>query len=216
MQAPVDAPEISALSQIRRNRIAAANMDLMFKEIFTWRTVQTDPHFGNFKIRLGSDREIDKIVLLDFGAVRKFPKRYIKPFSELVEAALNRDEEALWNAGHLLGFLREDDAPDSLKVFSKLCFAATEGFEEKYVSPKQDGSDEGSSPYVWGSTDIIERLTLLARDAVFAFRLRPPPREAIFLDRKMVGTYFLLSQLGLRMGPRHLLKSYLDESTSDD
>ena len=32
--------------------------------------------------------ENDKIILFDFGATRKFPKRYIDPFSKLISSSL--------------------------------------------------------------------------------------------------------------------------------
>ena len=209
--ASVDSQEILDLDPSRRNLIAAAAMELMFKEIFDWRMVQTDPHFGNYKIRLANDSKgPDKIILLDFGAVRKFPKKYIEPFAKLVNSALNQDISSTISAGRELGFLRDKDGEDVLTLFAKICFTAIEGFNEEFSSPSYDGSDEGSNPYLWGQTDIIERLTELAKNAVFTFKLRTPPREAIFLDRKMIGMYTIMAQLKLRMGPRKLLQKYLE------
>ncbi|NRA45287.1 MAG: AarF/ABC1/UbiB kinase family protein [Oligoflexales bacterium] len=209
--APVDGQEILDLDPKRRNRIAAAAMELMFKEIFEWRIVQTDPHFGNYKIRLNNDPQAqDKIILLDFGAVRKFPKKYIEPFAKLVKSALAQDPVKNIEAGRALGFLRDKDGEDVLNLFSKICFTAIEAFNEEFASPSLDGSDEGPNPYLWGQTDIINRLTELAKNAVFTFKLRTPPREAIFLDRKMIGMYTFLAQLKLRMGPRNLLQKYVE------
>ena len=209
--APVDGKEVLELDSKRRNRIAAATMDLMFKEIFEWRIVQTDPHFGNYKIRLSKDSQTpDKIILLDFGAVRKFPKKYIQPFAKLVKSSLEQDVEKNIDAGRALGFLREKDNEDVLSLFSKICFTAIEAFNEEFASPSLDGSEEGPNPYLWGETDIIDRLTELAKNAVFTFKLRTPPREAIFLDRKMIGMYTFMTQLKLRMGPRKLLQKYVD------
>lgn len=207
---PLDASQIADLSQDRRNRIAASFMELMFREIFEWRMVQTDPHFGNYKIRLAdSNCEHDRILLLDFGAVRSFPKRYIEPFAQLVHSALEKDIDANFNAGLNLGFLREDDNERVRDLFARICFTAIEPFELRYASPQCDGSDEGAEPYKWGESRLLDKLTELAKDALFAFRLRPPPREAIFLDRKMVGTYTILTKFQLRMGPRALLQKYL-------
>ena len=208
----IDDPKIAELNQVRRNKLAAAFMDLMLKEIFSWRMVQTDPHFGNYKIRLANEPlEKDRIVLLDFGAVRSFPKRYIEPFAELVQSALNKDMQANFEAGLKLGFMREDDPENVRALFARICFVAIDPFAETYASPQCDGTDEGPEPYLWGQSHLMEQLTELAKDALFTFRLRPPPREAIFLDRKMVGTYTILNKLKLKMGPRGLLRRYLDE-----
>jgi len=206
----LDSSELDQVNQERRNRIAASFMELMFKEIFEWRMVQTDPHFGNYKIRLADSNTVhDRILLLDFGAVRVFPKRYIEPFAQLVHSALQKDIQANFEAGLSLGFLREDDNEKVRELFARICFTAIEPFEKRYLSPQCDGSEEGADPYKWAENKLLDKLTELAKDALFTFRLRPPPREAIFLDRKMIGTYTILTKLKLRMGPRTLLEKYL-------
>ncbi|MEZ4742642.1 MAG: AarF/ABC1/UbiB kinase family protein [Bdellovibrionota bacterium] len=202
------------LSQLRRNKLGVAIMDLMFKEMFIWRMVQTDCHFGNFKIKIdeGVDGEdIDRIVLFDFGAIRKFPKRYMEPFAKLVYAALHRDAEGIVQLGVKLGFLRETDSQTQLDLFVDLCYAAIIPFDECYASPSLDGADSGDNPYLWGKTDLINALSNMARDAVFAFKFRAPPRETVFLNRKMVGTYFFLRKINFEFGPRKLLLSHLQE-----
>ncbi len=215
----LDSPEIAALSQERRNRLAVAFMETMFREIFSWRLVQTDPHFGNYKIRLATATQPsphigDQIVLFDFGSVREFPRRYIQPFASLVNASLNLDEQAVIRAGIRLGFLHADDDEQANALFTKICLTAIEGYLPRYASPAIDGSNEGDNPYLWRETDLLQRLTGLAKNAVFTFKLRPPPREALFLDRKMVGTYTVVTTLGLRMGPYHLIKPYVNTTTA--
>ena len=59
----IDSLIIGNLSQERRNKLGASFMDLMFKEIFSWRLVQTDPHFGNYRIRIAKSSENDKVIL---------------------------------------------------------------------------------------------------------------------------------------------------------
>lgn len=206
----LDSIEVMHLSQERRNLLSAGFLELMLKEVFEWRMVQTDPHFGNYKIIIGKDGEKDKILLLDFGAVRSFPKKYIEPFANLVHSSLEKNSKSNFQAGVRLGFLRKDDEDDVKDLFKKICFIGIEPFEEKYESPLCDGSHEGEHPYDWGETKLLEKFKDLAKDALFTFRLRPPPREAVFLDRKMVGVYTILKRLKLKMGPRKILKAYLD------
>lgn len=208
----LDSSEVLGLSQERRNRIATGFLELMLREIFEWRMVQTDPHFGNYKIKLrSSELEEDKILLLDFGAVRSFPKRYIEPFARLVNSALNKDKDENFQSGLSLGFMREEDSETVRELFARICFTAIEPFEEKYASSlSESGESSSHQAYAWAEMKLLERLKDLAKDAIFVFRLRPPPREAVFLDRKMVGTYTILTKLGLRYGPRLLLKKYLD------
>lgn len=203
----INSVEIDSLSQKNKDILAISAMDLMFKEIFLWRIVQTDPHFGNYKVRI--DKGIPKLVLLDFGAVRKFPVKYINPFANLVYSSINFDYEECIAAGRKLGFLKEKDEKNAYDLFVKICFTAVEGFKKEY-----DNSDESLeikiNPYIWGQDDLLKRLANLAKDAVFTFKLRSPPREAIFLDRKMVGLYTLLSHFSLHFGGRRLILKYLE------
>lgn len=203
----IDSEEVKQLSDLQRNRLGAGFLDLLFKEIFLWKTVQTDPHFGNYKIRL--DGQGEHIVLLDFGAVRQFPANYIDPFRALVRSSLEHKKEPIIKAGMKMGFLRETDSPEMLELFSHMCFTAIEPFEEVYASEGLDGSSLSGPYYEWGQSDLFKRLSELVKDAAFTFKLRSPPREAIFLDRKLLGIFIILTKLNVKMGPRNLLKSFL-------
>jgi predicted unusual protein kinase regulating ubiquinone biosynthesis (AarF/ABC1/UbiB family) len=206
----IDSSEVLAISQERRNQLGAAFVDLMYREMFDWRVVQTDCHFGNYRIRMADGTQTDKLVLYDFGAMRKLPKRYIDLFSRLVHGSLHKDFEAIVKAGLDLGFLRPEDSEDQLDLFADLCYAAVEPFGAEFQSPSLDGSDCGDNPYRWGETDLVERLSNSARDAIFAFKFRQPPREAVFLNRKFIGTYFILRKINFTFGPRLLMLKYLN------
>jgi hypothetical protein len=42
--------------------------------------------------------------------------------------------------------------------------------------------------------------------------MRPPPKEAIFLDRKIAGVFAILARLKVIYGPGKLLRSYLEKN----
>src|SRR5699024_6605977 len=70
---PVTDVDLEELSQERRNHIGRAIMELCCMEVFQWNKMQTDPNFGNYLLRIDdSDEHDDKVVLLDFGAIRDF------------------------------------------------------------------------------------------------------------------------------------------------
>ena len=56
--------EVQALSQSRRNALAKSFAELFVTEFFDWHLVQTDPHFGNYRVRIDPEGENDKIVVL--------------------------------------------------------------------------------------------------------------------------------------------------------
>ena len=48
------------------------------------KVVQTDPHLGNYGVRIGSDGAPDRIVLYDFGAVRTYPDEFMLNYYALI------------------------------------------------------------------------------------------------------------------------------------
>lgn len=199
----IDSPTVLGLSQERRNKLCDKFLGLYFQEAFNWREVQTDPHFGNYLIQVDSVGSEDRIVLLDFGAVRSFPKRYIQPFSDMALASIEDDEKGVEEAARKLGFLKPEDSEGVIKLFTKICLLGASPFKKQY-DPQYGG--EG---FNFSENDLVEELTKLGKDAAFAFKLRPPPREAVFMDRKLVGTYTILKTLGYVEGPYSAAKEFL-------
>ncbi|MCY4443669.1 MAG: AarF/ABC1/UbiB kinase family protein [Proteobacteria bacterium] len=210
----LDDPCVRELSQQRRNRLGLALIRLLFEEIFVYRQVQTDPHVGNFVVQIKEDGfEQDRIVLLDFGAVRKLGKVYVENFRCLALACFYKDKDMIIRYGIKMGFLRLEDTVAMKDLFVRIVIQATLPFSEEYAGKcLQDGSC-ASHEYDWSSSTVVGELSKLARDAVFSFRLRPPPKEAVFVDRKLVGTVTLLKILAAKIGPRSLGLEYLQHQS---
>ncbi len=192
----VDSVEVLALSQERRNAIGVAALDLYFKELFEWGAVQTDPHFGNYRIRLGINGEVDRLVLFDFGAVRKLPKSFLDPYLEMVRGCLNQSSEQIIQGAMGMGFIRPEDSRELKELFVDLCFLISEPFYSE-------------TAYNWGESDLSKRVVRKAAEFAVAFRLRPPPREIIFLDRKMGGIFVFLSVLKVQTQSRDVIQRYI-------
>src|SRR5690606_20693948 len=95
---PPDDPSVLALSQARRNALGAALVDLYFHEVFRMRLVQTDPHFGNFRVQLGAGDAPDRLVLLDFGSMRAVSEEFAAVYGDYVAGAYLQDEERVVRA----------------------------------------------------------------------------------------------------------------------
>jgi hypothetical protein len=63
--------------------------------------------------------------------------------------------------------------------------------------------------YDWGASDLPKRVATLGKHIAFNYKLRTPPRELVFLDRKLGGAFIFLSALKCKMDARPLLQSYL-------
>ena len=168
---PVDGPEVRALPQDRRDAIGAAALELYFREIFRLGTVQTDPHFGNYRVVLGAPPEGDRLALFDFGAVRVFPDRFLRPYRKLCLAAFRKDLDAVAAAAIELGFLREDDSAEQRALFAEICFLFLEPFEPAGSDRVPSGLLDASGAYDWGKSDLPEARRSPGRAA----RDRAPP-----------------------------------------
>jgi predicted unusual protein kinase regulating ubiquinone biosynthesis (AarF/ABC1/UbiB family) len=193
---PVDSPEVLALSQERRNALGRAAVELYFRELFLLGRMQTDPHFGNYRVR-PDDACGDRIVLLDFGAVKRFAPEFLRPYYTMTDGAIRGERAGIWRGAEGLGFLREDDQQDLRDAFASLCLLLVEAVK-------------GPEPYDWGSSDLPKRAARQAAELALLFKLRPPPREVVFLDRKMGGVFIFLSVLGTRIAVRDILDTYIE------
>lgn len=190
-----DDPVIQSLSQERRNRLAAHFLDLYFKELFEWQMVQTDPHLGNYRLRMDPSGQ-DKIVLFDFGATRKFSDSFFQAYGAMIRGALEKSPE-FEKASLRLGFIKENDDPRLLALFKEFC--------QQTVEPFQSG------PYDWKKSNLPKRITDIAIQILRDFPLRTPPREIVFLDRKTAGVFVFLSVLGAHFEARPILMKYLEK-----
>lgn len=201
----IDSDVVKDLPPERRDRLGVLFLELYFKELFQWGMVQTDPHFGNYRIRLetsdGNGPAQDQFVLFDFGAVRRLPQQFVEKYKELVMGALRQDEAQIVNAAYKLDFLRESDPQELKDSFVKFCITMVEPFSDQ-------GSDlEGR--YEWGKSDIPKRLTQQVGQVIKNFKFRAPPQEVVFLDRKTGGVFIVLSSLRARVKGRALIENFL-------
>lgn len=187
-----DHASVVDLPQERRDALGQLLFDSLLHEIFVLHAVQTDPHFGNYLVQVG-DTE-DRVVLLDFGAVRPIDSALLSLYRRFIRSAVHRDVPAIEGVGVDMGFLRPDDPPEMVRRYRELCLMVAE--------PLQGGV------YDW-SEDLPERLARLGKEGVLKLQLRPPPAWAFFLDRKLGGIYVLMTVLGARFDARPLLDRHL-------
>ena len=196
----VDSDDVINLSQEIRNKIGYAFLKHYFDELFLYKSVQTDPHLGNYKINL-NDTNKPKLVLLDFGAMKEVSDHFGLPFKELIKSALIKDREGLIKAAKNMGYLKPNDPEELITSLIYLCNLIIEPFS----TSKRAACDyiTENHEYIWNKTDLPKRATKAGTDIVKNFKLRTPPKESLFLDRKLGGTFIFLSVIGF--------KAYADE-----
>jgi predicted unusual protein kinase regulating ubiquinone biosynthesis (AarF/ABC1/UbiB family) len=202
----VNAADVSALSQERRNRLAERYLRLFFEELFDWGELQTDPNFGNYRIRSVGDR--DEFVLLDFGAVMQFDEQFLTPFKTMIRGAWRRDRALLLEGAYALRMVQEDQPDKVREDFTALCmmlveplnYAATELSEPAITA---DGK------YAWGESELPKRAGKFAAKSAFSLDFSLPPKEFAFISRKMLGVYNVIAALDAKIEPPQWLGNYL-------
>ncbi len=202
-----DDPLVQGLSLERRNRLAQNFLELYFQELFQWGSVQTDPHLGNYKIRLNADGQ-DQLVLLDFGAVRNYDSSFLQDYYKMIKASLLMNKKALESASLSLKFIQNSDPPELKSLFEEFCLTTVEPFLDPQDPRVRNMSAAGV--YDWKKSDLPKRLTQKALAIVKNFPLRTPPSELVFLDRKTGGVFIFLTVLGAELRARELILRYLE------
>lgn len=203
----IDDPVIQSLSIDRRNKLASNFLDLYFQELFVWKVMQTDPHFGNYRIRINPDGN-DQLILFDFGATRSYSDDFLTAYHSMIQASLLNDRQQLYLSAKKLKFIHDDDSGELLKSFEEFCMETIEPFIE-YTDPRNTGQIDTDGSFDWKNTDLPKRLSQKVISIVKDHSWRTPPREIIFLDRKTGGVFIFLSQLRAKFKARDLLLKYL-------
>jgi predicted unusual protein kinase regulating ubiquinone biosynthesis (AarF/ABC1/UbiB family) len=204
----VDSAEVAALPQARRNQIGMNYMDLYFQELFVWRTVQTDPHIGNYKIRLGHNGH-DQIVLYDFGATREYPESFMQSYRHMIKGAVLGDEVMFRKAATELKFIHPEDDPDLRALFEEFCFETVEPFMEPDDPRLPPNAQDANGNYDWKNSDLPQRASQKVMKVLKKYSWRAPPREIIFLDRKTGGVFIFMGVLRAKCRVRDVMQKYL-------
>jgi predicted unusual protein kinase regulating ubiquinone biosynthesis (AarF/ABC1/UbiB family) len=197
--------EIKALPQARRNHLGLNFLDLFLTEFFDWGLVQSDPHFGNYRIRLGDKAEEDRIVLLDFGATRRFERRFVDAYKGIVRGALLADRAQILRGADAIGLMRGTFPEPVLKAFTEMCQLIVEPFNaiDDPRTPPQLRNAQGE--YRWGASDLPMRAANVAARNALSVHFRVPPREIVFLHRRLAGVFIMLATLDVELDARERL-----------
>jgi len=182
-----DAPEQ------QRDAIGALMERLLFRELFEFRVMETDPNFANYLFQPDSG----KVVLLDFGATQTFSKEFVARYARITRAVADADAEAVAREAIAIGYMSADDPPDRARAAVELIMLVCEPLRHR-------------GKYDFRGSDLPSRVRALGFD--LAFRrglLSAPPPQTIFLHRKLVGSFLLLARIGAKVDARALVLPFL-------
>ena len=190
--------EVEALvqqPQAVRDRVIELAFNLLFREVFEFRLVQTDPNFANYRY----DLDTQQFVLLDFGATRVYPIIIAEGYRQLMAGAVMDDQPQMLAALKQIGFFSQPIEPQAQQALLALCLEACEPLKYQGV-------------YDFGRSDMVHRI----RDAGQQLSMKQgywhtPPADAIFLHRKLGGLYLLAAKLKARVDVHKIFLPYMTE-----
>lgn len=207
---PINSPVMLSLPQLRRNLLGEASLEITIRELFEWDEMQTDPNFGNYLVRLGNGKDIpDKIVLLDFGAIRHFDHTLLKVARNLIWAGYHHNKDEMIAA--MQGYSFFDQMPQQVKPgMASVFMIATEAFSSAQNNPDlPQGVFDSHHRYNWKKSQLHSRVLKQAGESMASRYFSVPPKEFMFISRKFIGAYTFMTVIDAHTDLRKMVEKFL-------
>ena len=162
---------------------ASRIVTLLGTEFFRLGLVQTDPNYGNFLYRPNTGQ----LVLLDFGATYPFDVAFRHGYRKLAQMVMiGSDTKIMAQAEVMKVFDRRESvrAKDAFLVMVEAMIAP-------FVVERQ--------PFDFGDLNYLKKMRESVLTFVGELRHTAPPRDIVFLNRKLGGMFHLLKELGAKL-----------------
>jgi len=242
---PLETLADPAVAQVTRDAVGTLLERLMFRELFEFGTMQTDPNFANYLWQ----PDTGKVVLLDFGATMRFDATFVDAYARITRAVMAGDRDAVARRAIDIGYAVEGDTDELVDAtfvdaYARITRAvmagdrdavarraidigyAVEGDPDELVDATVELIMLVCEPlrqrgrYDFAASDLPSRARALGFDlGIRQGLLRVPPPQTMFLHRKLVGSFLTLAHIGARVDARSLVRPLLDRlhsATSGD
>jgi predicted unusual protein kinase regulating ubiquinone biosynthesis (AarF/ABC1/UbiB family) len=189
---PLEALASEAVPQARRNAAARTLYELMFRELFEFHFMQTDPNFANYLYL----PRTQQIALLDLGSVSEYPRELANGYRAVCRAVLAADEAKLREAMFEIGYAHPDDPPAMTRNALDMVRLVCEPLAHRGV-------------FDFAASGLAERARDLGLAAAFGKGMRSPPPATLFLHRKLIGTFLICARLRARVNVHALIERFL-------
>jgi predicted unusual protein kinase regulating ubiquinone biosynthesis (AarF/ABC1/UbiB family) len=162
------------VEQSLKDWVAVKYFRTLWRQVFEFGTLHTDPHPGNYLVTFHP-----KLAILDFGSIRIFPEEIRRAYLALARGLLDRDRPAMGEALATLGFIGPDDDPDPMIQMLDVIFEPA--YQDRRYDPREYNS--------------VDR-AMAAAAIKLEHRVFRSPGHAVFLTRALVGLDSYLQQFG--------------------
>ena len=181
--------------QAVRDAVGALLERLVFRELFEFDVMQTDPNFANYLW----DARTGRVALLDFGATVEFAPEFVAGYRAITRAIVRGDRSAVRRHAVEIGYLAADDGEAEARAATEMIMLVCEPLRHR-------------GRYDFAASDLATRVRDLGFELHFRRGLlRTPPPATMFLHRKLVGAFLLLARIGARVDVRALVAPFLRE-----
>ncbi len=169
-----------------RKTLAHELMNLYLDEFFVYGLVQTDPNPGNFIMTADN-----RIGLLDFGAVKEYDRSFIEGYRKVLKHSLHKEIGPLMEESIKLKFIDERESAEVKDLYVRLMDLLSDPF-------RQD------TPFDFSDKSFYEESRNLSWTLSRKCKYSPPPKDLLFLHRKLAGVFILIKRLEAKL----VLKDY--------
>lgn len=202
---------VAKLSLKRRNSLAKAMLEVFFKEVFEWGIMQTDPNFGNYRVQFADKQEpIDKLVLLDFGAVRELDPSFLHALQKTIIASYQNDRVGVMQGATLLNCISESQSVRVRESFADFCLLLMEPFRKHYQqTPGLKLNDKNQ--YKWYDSQLLKRASKLGANSIGIEGFSSPPKEFALIARKLTGVFTFVTTLRAEFNAAYIIERYIGQ-----
>jgi predicted unusual protein kinase regulating ubiquinone biosynthesis (AarF/ABC1/UbiB family) len=189
--------------QEERNAIARALFRAWYVPFYRYGVIHGDPHLGNYQVRSADSEHGVGVNLLDYGAIRVFPAKFVRGVIDLYEAVRDNDQEKAHYAYETWGFTDlSHEKMDVLNLWARFLY---EPLLQDRVRRIQE-------------TDDVQYGRAVA-ETVHAGLKRTggvkPPREFVLMDRSAIGLGGVFLRLRAELNWHDLFQELVADFDSD-
>ncbi len=182
-----------------RNRLARAIFNAWYKPLYHYGVIHGDPHLGNYQVR-----DDNGLNLLDFGAIRVFPAKFVRGVIDLHEAIRENDMDRAHHAYEQWGFV--DLSREKMEILNQWARFIYEPLMEDRVRRIQENDDPNFGRSVAEKVHAGLKTTGGVR----------PPREFLLMDRSAVGLGSVFLRLKAELNWHRLFYEMIEGFDADE
>ena len=172
-------------TQEERNHYANLLFQSFFDSLYHLHAIHADPNPGNYLFM-----ESGKLGMIDFGCIKRVDEKFLRLYSKLHLALIERKDEAMiMEFYYQLGMIEKDEHKKMKEFYYKVLYPLDSLYIEPFVSGEFDFKKHHDF-----SKKGFEALMSIQKDN--GYEMDELNQEFIFLDRTLLGLYAIFEKLG--------------------